>query len=174
MGGTSGGSREIAHGEISRAGSVRHRRTRALSLIALPWRAPAAAQQPTLGQSDRELGEGAAAAQGAQPHHQGRGTIPDTKSVQPRAAGRPRLAPVPRGDAALDRRHRHPRHAGRCWSSFYLIRGMVKLESGRSGRTHRALQRVRALRALDDGDLLHHPGASPVSTSPSASRCCCR
>ena len=41
---------------------------------------------------------------------------------------------------------------------FYLIRGMVKLESGRSGRAHRALQRVRALRPLDDRDLLHHPG----------------
>ena len=48
-----------------------------------------------------------------QPDHQRpRARIPDQKSGNLIAAGRPRLAPVPRGDAALDRRHRHPRHAG--------------------------------------------------------------
>ena len=41
---------------------------------------------------------------------------------------------------------------------FYLIRGMVRIEKGRSGQHDRALQCVRALRALDDGDLLHRAG----------------
>ena len=42
---------------------------------------------------------------------------------------------------------------------FYLSRGMIKIEGGRSGRTIVRFNGFRALRALDDGDLLHHPGA---------------
>ena len=40
--------------------------------------------------------------------------------------------------------------------AFYLTRGMVRLESGRSGRTIVRFNALRALRALDDGNLLHH------------------
>ena len=38
------------------------------------------------------------------------------------------------------------------------------------GAHDRSLQRVRTLRALDDGDLLHHPGRSLASTLPSGGR----
>ena len=44
---------------------------------------------------------------------QGRGTIPDKKSyVLEHPAGRDWRA-IPQRDAEMDRRHRHPRHAGR-------------------------------------------------------------
>ncbi len=42
---------------------------------------------------------------------------------------------------------------------FYLTRGQVKLESGRSGRSIVRFNWLRALRPLDDGDVLHHPRA---------------
>ena len=45
--------------------------------------------------------------------------------------------------------------------AFYFIRGSVRIEHGRTGRDHEALQRVRALRALD-GDR----SASSFSRSP--------
>ena len=41
---------------------------------------------------------------------------------------------------------------------FYLSRGMVKIEGGRSGRKIVRFNAVRALRPLADRDLLHHPG----------------
>jgi hypothetical protein len=105
---------------------------------------------------------------------QGRGTIPDTRSyVIEQPAGR-------------DWRHFH--EVTLRWIGaiaiigmlailvvFYLVRGMVRIESGRCahdllsqsrygpararsfGPNHRALYVIRALRALDDGDLLRHP-----------------
>ena len=118
--------------------------------------APASAQQPNSVNPTAECGEGAAAAQQLKTI-QGRGTIPGREVLHARAAGRPRLAAVPRGDAALDRRHRHPRHAGAARRLLSVARHGEDRE--RPLRPHdRALQRVRALRALDDGDLLHHPG----------------
>ena len=86
---------------------------------------------------------------------QGRGTIPDAKSY------------------VLE----HP--AGRDWRQFhnvtlqwiggiailgmlavlvifYLWRGMVRIESGRSGRKIVRFNALRTLRALADGDLLRH------------------
>ena len=47
---------------------------------------------------------------------QGRGTIPDTKSYVIEQPHGPRVAAVPRGVAALDRRHRDPRHDRACCS----------------------------------------------------------
>ena len=123
-----------------------------------PSRLPARRRsKPTLGQSDRERGQGAAAAAASSSASQGRGTLPDAKSQRDRAAGRPRLAPVPPGHAALDRRHRHPRHARA--AGRVLSGARHGADRSRALRPHdRALQRVRALRALDDRDLLHHPG----------------
>ena len=43
---------------------------------------------------------------------------------------------------------------------FYLTRGMVKIEGGRSGRTIVRFNAFERARALDDGDLLHRSGAS--------------
>ena len=118
-----------------------------------------AAQSGRFGQSDRKRGEGAAAPQRAavRRRDQRPRQHPGPEVRQPDPAGRPRLAPVPRGDAALDRRDRDPRHADRAG------RVLSRPRSGEArerlfGPAHRALQRVRALRALDDGDLLHHPG----------------
>ena len=42
---------------------------------------------------------------------------------------------------------------------FYLWRGMVRIESGRSGRTIVRFNALRAVRALDDGNLFHHSRA---------------
>ena len=109
-----------------------------------------------LGQSDGELGEGRAAAAAAA-HHQRPRHDPRHQVLQARAAARPRLAPIPRGDAALDRRHRHPRHAGAAGDVLSDPRHGADRKRA-VGPHDRALQRVRALRALDDGDLLHHPG----------------
>ena len=97
--------------------------------------APASAQQPIAGQSDRKLGQGTAAAQraaAAAASISGRVSIPDQKSgtlIQP--AGR-------------DWRQFH--EVTLRWIGaiailgmlavlvlFYLMRGMVKIESGRSG-----------------------------------------
>ena len=130
----------------------------ALALLALTIAAqPASAQQPKIGQSPRERGEGRAAPARAQDDLRALARIPDKKSYtieQP--AGR-------------DWRHFH--EVTLRWIGgvailgilavlvvFYLWRGMVRIESGRSGRTHRALQRLRTVRALDDGNLLYHPG----------------
>ncbi len=117
---------------------------------------PAAAQQPN------SVNPTAAAVKEQQLLDQlkkieGRGTIPDTKSY------------------VIE----HP--AGRDWREFrtvtlrwiggiailgilavliifYLVRGMVKIESGRSGRTIVRFNMLRTLRALDDRDLLYHLG----------------
>ena len=104
---------------------------------------------------------------------QGRGTIPDTKSYtleQP--AGR-------------DWRHFH--EVTLRWIGgiailgmlallvvFYLSRGMVRIESGRSGRARWCASTPSSVSCMDDGDLLRHARRSPGSTSRSASRCCCR
>ena len=42
---------------------------------------------------------------------------------------------------------------------FYLSRGMVRIESRAVGPHDRALQCIRAVRALDDGGLFRHPRA---------------
>ena len=89
----------------------------------------------------------------------GRCTLPDQKACTHRAAGRPRLAPLPPGDAAAGSARIAILGMLALLVVFYLIRGMVRIEAGRSGRVDRALQRLRAPRALDDGDLLHHPRA---------------
>ncbi len=117
------------------------------------------------GQSDRKLGqrtETARRAAGARTGRRRRDQRPrqhsgrQVRHADP--AGRPDLAAVPRGHAALDRRHRHPRHAG---DAGAVLPGARHGEDrSRALRPHgRALQRVRAHRALDDGDLLHRAGA---------------
>ncbi len=80
------------------------------------------------------------------------------QSLYPRAAGRPGLAPFPRGDAALDRRHRDTWDAGSAGHLLFVARhGPHRRRT--VGPHHRALQCIRAVRALDDGGLLHHPCA---------------
>jgi len=62
---------------------------------------------------------------------QGRGSIPDTKSYvieQPRG---PRVAGVSRGDAEMDRRDRDPSAMLGLLIVFLVIRGRVRIESGR-------------------------------------------
>ena len=88
---------------------------------------------------------------------QGRGTIPDVKSyVLEQPAGRDWQA-IPRSDAALDRRHRHPRHAGDPRHLLSVARhGEARERPFRP--QDRPLQCVRALRPLDDGDLLYRAG----------------
>ena len=86
------------------------------SLFVVAVAAPASAQQPTLGQSDRELGEGGPASQAAEPIISGRGTHPGPEVLQPRAAGGPRLARVPRGDAAAGSAPSPSSACWRCWS----------------------------------------------------------
>ncbi len=122
-------------------------------LMAVPT--PAAAQQinPTASSV-----EGAAAASGAGPDPGPRQRIPDQRSGVLDAAGR----------AASGANSVTSRCAGSAASPFvgmlavlvifYLTRGMVRLEGGRSGRTIVRFNAYRALRALDDGDLLHHSG----------------
>ena len=135
--------------------------------------APARRSSRLAGQSDREFGEGGPAPPADEDHqrprHASRTPSPTISSSPPAATGAqfhevtlPWIGAIAiLGMLAL-------------LVLFYLIRGMVKIESGRSGRTDRALQHVRAFRALDDGDLLYRAGASPASTSPSAGDCCCR
>ena len=66
---------------------------------------------------------------------QGRGSIPDTKSYtieQPAGRDWRHFHEV---TLRVDRRGRDPRHLSPCSSSFTCARGMVRIESGRSGRT---------------------------------------
>ena len=64
----------------------------------------------------------------------GRGSIPDAKSYNlEQPAGRD-WREFRRSQPALDRRHRHPRRMLALLVIFYLMRGMVKIENGRSGR----------------------------------------
>ena len=135
----------------------RSARWRSSLLVAMA--APVRAQRsPTLGQSDRQRRSRSSSCCRSSTRIQGRGTIPGHEILQSRAAGGPRLAPVPRGDAALDRRHRDPRHARAAGRLLSDPRHGADRERPLRAH-HRALQRLRALRALDDGDLLHHPGA---------------
>src|ERR1041385_7827868 len=68
------------------------------------------------------------------------------------------MAGIPRRDAALDWRHRHSWHARGVDHLLSEPRDGAAAE--RSFRPdHRALYGIRALRALDDGDLLHRPRA---------------
>jgi formate dehydrogenase subunit gamma len=88
---------------------------------------------------------------------EGRGTIPDTKSY------------VIEHPAGRDWRYFH--EVALYWIGgvavigmlvllvvFYLIRGMVRIQSGRSGRT---LVRFNAIERFVDGDLLHHSCGLP-------------
>jgi len=63
----------------------------------------------------------------------GRCTIPDQKACHHRAAGRARLASLPSGDSAMDRRY-SVLGMFALLVVFYLTRGMVRIEAGRSGR----------------------------------------
>src|SRR5262249_19237955 len=106
---------------------------------------------------DRELGEGGSTFQRVQPDYWPL-YDPRPEGVHDRAAGWPRLAPIPPSDAALDRRHLYSRHAraARCLL-FGPRHGPHRIGAIRTGPG--ALFRLRAPGALDDGDLLHHPRA---------------
>ena len=84
----------------------------------------------------------------------GRCTHPRPEGLHHRAAGRPRLASLPRGDAALDRRHLDPRHARAAGGVLSDPRHGAHRSRPLRPRAG-ALLRLRAPRALDDGDLLH-------------------
>ena len=142
-------------------------------VVAVATPAGAAAQSRQFGQPDRKRGQRRAAPAGSSTSISGRCTHARSEGLHARAAGRPRLARVPPAHAADDRRDRDPRHAGAAGAVLSVPRHGQDRERPLRAH-HRTLQCVRALRALDDRDLLHHPRAVAASTSPSASSCCCR
>src|SRR6516165_6988515 len=114
-----------------------------------------AAQPRQLGQPDGELGEGGTAAAGVPTDPEARND-PRYQVLRDRTARWPRLAPVPPGHAALGRGHFDRRYARSPRCLLFGPRhgpprvGTVRARAG-------AVHRLRALCALDDGHLLHHP-----------------
>ena len=99
------GFEEVRHGEMSRAGSFHHRR------VGDPARACHRASGDARSATRRSVNPTASAVKEQQLLNalqggsiSGRVSIPDQKSANLIQPGGPRLAPVPRGDAALDRR----------------------------------------------------------------------
>ena len=141
-----------------------------LVAVATPVGRAAAAD---LGQSDRELGEGADSCSASSTGFHGRGTLPDQKACtleQP--AGR-------------DWRHFHQVTLPLIGAIailgmlallvlFYLIRGMVRIEHGRSGRVIVRFSAFERLVHWMTATLLHHPGAVGPQHHVRQGRCCCR
>ena len=80
------------------------------------------------------------------------------EGLHARAAGRARMAALPRGDAAHHRRRRDPRHAGAAGAVLSDPRHGADRAWPLRARAG-ALLGVRAAGALDDGDVLHRAGA---------------